>query len=136
MAFVATGLFGLFTVLNVFATSVQQLPSRFLIGIGLGAVTPHAVGLVSEFSGKRTRTTFVFLVYMGISFGFIFAGFCSSALIPMFGWKGPLWLGDLAALGLTFLLVPLLPEAAAFLSRCDRQTECSTLPHGSSVPSQ
>ena len=132
----AMGLFGLFTVLNVFATSVPQLPSRFLTPIGLGAVTPHAVGLVSEFSGKRTRTTFVFLVYMGISFGFIFAGFCSSALIPMFGWKGPLWLGDLAALGLTFLLVPLLPEAAAFLSRCDRQTECSTLPHGSSVPSQ
>jgi len=79
MAFVATGLFGLFTVLNVFATSVQQLPSRFLIGIGLGAVTPRAVSLVSEFSAKRTRTTFVVLVYIGISLGFISAGFCSGA---------------------------------------------------------
>ena len=79
MAFVAMGLFGLFTVLNVFATSVPQLPSRFPTPIGLGAVTPRAVGLVSEFSAKRTRTTVVVLVYIGISLGFIFAGFCSGA---------------------------------------------------------
>jgi AAHS family 4-hydroxybenzoate transporter-like MFS transporter len=124
MAFMATGLFGLFTVLTVFATTVPQLIGlRFLTGIGLGAATPCAVGLVSEFSPKRTRATFVVLVYMGFAFGFIFAGFCSSALIPTFGWKGPLWLGGLAALGLSILLVPLLPESAAFLSRRGRQTE-------------
>jgi len=31
----------------------------------------RAVGLVSEFSAKRTRTTFVVLVYMGIPLGFL-----------------------------------------------------------------
>ncbi|WP_201319648.1 MFS transporter, partial [Burkholderia sp. E168m30] len=117
IAFVATAAFGLFTVLTVFATSVPQLIAlRFLTGIGLGAATPCAVGLVSEFSPKRTRATFVILVYMGYALGFIFAGICSSALIPRFGWEGPLWLGGLAAVGLTVLLVPLLPESVAYLS--------------------
>ncbi|WP_175695966.1 MFS transporter [Burkholderia ambifaria] len=117
IAFVATTAFGLFTVLTVFATSVPQLIAlRFLTGIGLGAATPCAVGLVSEFSPKRTRATFVILVYLGYALGFIFAGLCSSALIPRFGWEGPLWLGGFAALGLTVLLIPLLPESVAYLS--------------------
>jgi AAHS family 4-hydroxybenzoate transporter-like MFS transporter len=124
MAFVATGAFGLFTLLTVFATSVPQLIAlRVLTGIGLGAATPCAVGLVSEFSPKRTRATSVAVIYIGYSFGFVFAGFFSSALIPVFGWQGPLWLGGLAALVLTCLLLPLLPESAAYLSRRSRQNE-------------
>jgi benzoate transport len=124
IAFVATAAFGLFTVLTVFATTVPQLIClRFLTGIGLGAATPCAVGLVSEFSPKRARATFVILVYMGYALGFILAGLCSSALIPTFGWQGPMWLGGLAALGLTVLLLPLLPESVAFLSRNANRTE-------------
>ena len=124
MAFVATGFFGFFTLLTVFVTNVPQLIGlRVLAGIGLGALTPCAVGLVSEFSPKRTRATFVTLVYLGYALGFITAGFWCDALIPRFGWQGPLWLGGLAALGLSILILPLLPESAAFLSKRNRQTD-------------
>jgi AAHS family 4-hydroxybenzoate transporter-like MFS transporter len=124
MAFVATGFFGLFTLLTVFVTNVPQLIGlRVLAGIGLGALTPCAVGLVSEFSPKKTRATFVTLVYLGYALGFITAGFWCDALIPRFGWQGPLWLGGLAALGLSILILPLLPESAAFLSKLNRQTD-------------
>jgi MFS transporter, AAHS family, 4-hydroxybenzoate transporter len=124
MAFIATASFGLFTLLTVFATSVPELiVLRVLAGIGLGSATPCAVGLISEFSPKRTRATFVVLVYLGYALGFIVAGFCSNALIPAYGWQGPLWLGGLCALGLSFLVVPFLPESAAFLSKRGRQDE-------------
>jgi benzoate transport len=124
MAFISTAFFGLFTLLTVFATSVPELIAlRVLAGIGLGSATPCAVGLISEFSPKRIRATFVVWVYMGYAIGFVVAGFFSNALIPLFGWQGPLWLGGLAALVISVLVVPFLPESAAFLSKRGRQSE-------------
>jgi AAHS family 4-hydroxybenzoate transporter-like MFS transporter len=124
MAFIATASFGIFTVLTVAATNVPELIGlRVLAGIGLGSATPCAVGLISEFSPRRTRATFVVWVYMGYAIGFVVAGFCSNALIPSFGWQGPLWLGGVAALVISVLVIPFLPESAAFLSKRGRQTE-------------
>ncbi len=123
-AIIATGAFGLFTLLAAFVTSVPQLIAlRVLTGIGLGAATPCAVSLVSEFSPKRTRATFVTLIYIGYSLGFVFAGFSSGALIPRFGWQSPLWLGGLSALVIVLLLTPFLPESATYLVQRQRHTD-------------
>jgi AAHS family 4-hydroxybenzoate transporter-like MFS transporter len=102
----STAAFGLFTLLTVFVTNVPQLIAlRLLTGIGLGSAVPCAVGLTSEFSPKRTRATFVLLIYVGYSLGFTVAGFCCGAMIPRFGWTAPLWVCGLGPIVLTLLLL-------------------------------
>ncbi|GAB2872650.1 aromatic acid/H+ symport family MFS transporter [Paraburkholderia jirisanensis] len=118
MTVLSTALFGLFTLLTVFVTNAPQLiVLRLLTGIGLGAAAPCAIGLTSEFSPQRTRATFVLLIYVGYSLGFTIAGFCCGAMIPTFGWVGPLWVGGLGPIALTLLLIPFLPESASYLAR-------------------
>ena len=114
----STAAFGLFTLLTVFVTNVPQLIAlRLLTGIGLGAAVPCAVGLTSEFSPKRTRATFVLLIYVGYSLGFTVAGLCCGAMMPRFGWTSPLWVCGLGPIALTLLLIPFLPESASHLAR-------------------
>lgn len=123
-AIIATGAFGLFTLLAAFVSSVPQLIAlRVLTGVGLGAATPCAVSLVSEFSPKRTRATFVTLIYIGYSFGFVFAGLFSGVLIPRLGWQSPLLLGGIVALIIMALLTPFLPESATYLVQRNRQAD-------------
>ena len=118
MTVLSTAAFGLFTLLTVFVTNVPQLIAlRVLTGIGLGAAAPCAIGLTSEFSPKRTRATFVLLIYVGYSLGFTVAGFCCGAMIPNFGWAGPLWVVGLGPIALTLLLTPFLPESSSYLAR-------------------
>jgi len=123
MAVISTAAFGLLTLLTAFATNATELISlRLLTGIGLGAAVPCAIGLTSEFSPKRMRATFVLLIYVGYSFGFSVAGFCSGALIPTYGWAGPLWVGGIGPLVLTLFLLRLIPESAPYVAR-QRGTE-------------
>lgn len=118
MTVCSTAAFGLFTLSTVLVTNALQLIAfRPLTGIALGAAAPCAIGLTSEFSPKRTRATFVLLIYVGYSFGFTIAGFCCGAMIPHFGWAGPLWVGGLGAIALTALLIPFLPECASYVAR-------------------
>jgi AAHS family 4-hydroxybenzoate transporter-like MFS transporter len=114
----STAAFGVLTLLTILVTSAPQLIAlRLLTGIALGAAAPCAIGLTSEYSPKRTRATFVLLIYVGYSLGFTVAGFCCGAMIPRFGWAGPLWVGGLGPIALTLLLIPFLPESASYLAR-------------------
>jgi benzoate transport len=118
MAIISTAAFGICTLLTAYTTNANELIAlRLLTGIGLGAAVPCAIGLTSEFSPKRIRATFVLLIYVGYSFGFSIAGFCSGALIPIYGWVGPLWVGGIGPLVLTLLLMPFIPESAPYTAR-------------------
>ena len=118
MAVISTTAIGLLTLLTLLATNANELIAlRLLTGIGLGAAVPCAVGLTSEFSPKRFRATFVMLTYVGYSFGYTVAGFCSGALIPSYGWAGPVWVGGIGPLVLTFFLLPFIPESAPYIAR-------------------
>ena len=122
MTILSTAAFGVLTLFTVLVTNAPQLIAiRLLTGIALGAAAPCAIGLTSEFSPKRTRATFVLLIYvgysLGYSLGFTVAGFCCGAMIPSFGWAGPLWVGGLGPIVLTLLLIPFLPESASYLAR-------------------
>jgi AAHS family 4-hydroxybenzoate transporter-like MFS transporter len=124
MLALSTAAFGIFTLVTVFVTNTPQLIAlRLLAGIGLGAAAPCAIGLTSEFSPKRTRATFVLLIYVGYSLGFTVAGFCCGAMIPRFGWVGPLWVGGLGPILLTLLLFRFLPESASYLARRRSQAD-------------
>ncbi|TAK47217.1 MAG: MFS transporter [Xanthobacteraceae bacterium] len=132
--------FGIFTWLTVYAHGLIELMAlRFLAGIGLGGVAPSAVAMTCDFSPRRSRATFVLIIYCGFSLGFVIAGLLAAKLIPSFGWRALFHVGGLAPLALVVLLVPFLPESpdhlvsrkssgekvAAILRRIDRTLNLS-----------
>jgi AAHS family 4-hydroxybenzoate transporter-like MFS transporter len=118
MAIISAVATGLLTLLTLLATNANELIAlRLVTGIALGAAVPCSVGLTSEYSPKRLRATFVMLTYVGYSLGYTIAGFCSGALIPTYGWAGPLWVGGIGPLVLTLFLLPFIPESAPYIAR-------------------
>lgn len=118
MTIVATAALGVLTAGTVFATDTSELITlRFLTGVALGTIAPCIVSLTSEFSPKRTRATFVMLIYVGYAIGFTVAGLCCGAMIPTFGWAAPMWVGALVPIGLLLLLIPLTSESASHIAR-------------------
>jgi AAHS family 4-hydroxybenzoate transporter-like MFS transporter len=123
---IATFLFGLFTIATVWATNVPELLAlRFITGLGLGAAAPSAVALTGEYSPQRLRATFVLAIYCGFSLGFVVAGFSAGHLLPRYGWTSLLWVGGMAPLLLSGLLLLALPESITFLAR--RKSEFARL---------
>ncbi|MFH1117000.1 MAG: MFS transporter, partial [Pseudomonadota bacterium] len=58
MLIISALLFGGFTLLTAYITSVEQLAvCRFLAGIGLGGAIPNALAYGSEYSPSRNRAT-------------------------------------------------------------------------------
>jgi AAHS family 4-hydroxybenzoate transporter-like MFS transporter len=108
--------FGALTLASIWATSLHQLSLlRFLAGLGIGGVVPNAVALVAEYAPKRLRATWVTLMFSGFSIGAGSGGLVSSALIRGYGWPVMFIVGGLGSLGVSLLLVFVLPESAKFL---------------------
>lgn len=118
MMTVSALIFGLFTLLTAFITSVEELALyRFLAGIGLGGAVPNALTLGAEYSPSRARASVVAAMYAGMPAGAMTGGLISAYLIPAFGWQSLFFLGGCAPL-LTSLMVALaLPESLQFLVR-------------------
>ena len=109
-------IFGVFTLMTAFITSVEQLALlRFLAGLGLGGAVPNALTFGSEYAPSRSRATFVTTMYAGMPAGATLGGLAAIWLIPHFGWQSlfipgggiPIIIGLAAAL--------LLPESLEFL---------------------
>jgi AAHS family 4-hydroxybenzoate transporter-like MFS transporter len=121
---ISTFFFGLFTLLTVMATNVNELLAlRFLTGLGLGAAAPGAIALTGEYSPKRLRASFVLAIYCGFSLGFVVAGFAAGQLLSRFGWHSMLWVGGVAPIVLSVVLFFTLPESLAFLARREKHWE-------------
>ena len=121
MIVAATTAFSVLTLLTVFAQSVEVLfVIRLLTGIPLGAATPSAIALTSEYAPKRLRATFVLVIYCGYSLGFVVAGAVSGALIPVYGWHSVFLVGGIAPVLLVPLLWRRLPESPAVSLRRGR----------------
>ena len=120
----STIFFALFTGVTVFATNVTELiVLRFLTGPGLGAAIPSAIALTSEYTPKRLRATFVLAIYCGFSFGFVVAGIAAAWLLLPFGWRSLLWIGAGFPLGLSVLLLVLLPNSLDQLVRAGEKPD-------------
>ena len=112
----STALFGILSLLTTFAANPWLLiVLRFITGIGLGGAIPSAVALTGEFSPKRRRSTFITIVFVGITIGQSGAGLVASALLKDYGWQSVLYVGAALALGLAGLMAMLLPESVDFL---------------------
>lgn len=108
--------FALFSLLCAFArTPFEMAVLRFLAGLGLGAVMPNCVTLVSEYMPARRRGLTIALMYSGFNIGSGAGGFIAAGLLPDWGWKSVLLFGGLVPLLLLPVLMVMLPESAMYM---------------------
>lgn len=109
--------FGLFTLLTVFITNVEELALlRFIAGIGLGGAVPLAMAYGAEFAPSRLRKTFVAAMFAGVSTGSFFGGLAAAFLLPKWGWQSQYAFGGIIPLILVVVLLFCLPESLEFLA--------------------
>lgn len=109
-------LFGFFSLLSAFSSSVEQLwVLRLLTGVGLGAAMPNATTLLCEYTPERLKSLLVTSMFCGFNLGMASGGLLSAKLIPAYGWQSLLLIGGVLPLLLAGVLLFRLPESARFL---------------------
>lgn len=118
MLFLSAVIFGVFTLLTAFITTVEQLALyRFLAGIGLGGAVPNALTFGSEYAPRRVRAGIVSTMYAGMPAGAMVGGLFGAYLIPRFGWQALFVFGGCAPLLVGLVVALSLPESLEFLVR-------------------
>ncbi len=113
--------FGVVTVATAFTGSILSMAVlRGIAGLFLASVLPIAVALISEFTPKARRATFIAVGMAGYSLGNA-AGALAAIAVPSFGWQAGFWAGGLAPLILAPILLLKLPESLAHRSYRDPQ---------------
>lgn len=119
-------LFGVFTLLTPFATSLPMLVAiRVLACIGLGGATPCFLSLASEYTPVRWRATVVSLVYAAFPLGILVGGLGNGWILSRFSWHCMFYVGGAAPIVMALVLLALLPESIGLLllrRPADRQT--------------
>lgn len=109
-------LFGVACFASAYSADITQLTTlRFVTGLGLGAAMPNAVTMMSEFCPDNRRATLINLMFCGFPLGAAFGGFLAAWMIPHFGWRSVLFLGGVAPLVLSVLLLLTLPESVRYM---------------------
>jgi len=86
---------------------------RFLAGVGVGALTPICVSLLSEYSPKSNRTLLITIVMTGMPLGQLLASFAGLVFLGNHDWR---LLYSLSFFGLILIPIVLffLPESMKF----------------------
>jgi AAHS family 4-hydroxybenzoate transporter-like MFS transporter len=115
--FIATiVVFSVLTLACAYAGSIAELTVlRFLAGLGLGAATPVATTLLSEFLPARQRAVLTNAMFCGFTLGAALGGFGAAAIAPAYGWRGVFIAGGLVPLLLAFIAALALPESIHFM---------------------
>ncbi|MEU7811133.1 aromatic acid/H+ symport family MFS transporter [Pseudonocardia sp. NPDC049154] len=124
-------LFGGAMTAAAFATDITTLGVlRSIACLGLGAVFPSAIALVSEFMPLRRKAFLVTVVFCGFPLGQAVVGYLAAFIVPSFGWQVLLLIGGMAGLALVPLTLSILPESVALqmqrpnrLARAERTAE-------------
>lgn len=103
--------------------------SRFLAGLGLGALLPTVTALVLEFAPPRQRAFANSLSFLGYLLGGIISGILGLLILQHYGWRPLMIVG-----GLPFLFLPILmkvlPESPDWLAAKGRQAEADAICDG------
>lgn len=109
-------IFGGFTYACAYADSMTSLLMlRVLAGLGLGAATPNATTLLSEYLPSRLRSTMVNAMFCGFTLGAALGGFIAAGIIPHYGWRSVFILGGAAPLVLVVVGMLILPESIRYM---------------------
>jgi len=116
MLFVSTIIFGVFTLMTAFITSVEQVALyRFLGGLGLGGAVPNALTFGSEYAPTRSRATFVTTMYAGMPGGSVMGALSAVWLLPHYGWQSVFLLGGGIPILIALAVALFLPESLEFM---------------------
>ena len=102
-------LFSIFNGLIGFVSSYYTfMTTRFIAGVGIGALTPLCVSLLSEYSPKANRTFLITLVMTGMPLGQLIASLTGIVFLETQGWRFLYLLSyiSLAILPFVFLYLP------------------------------
>jgi AAHS family 4-hydroxybenzoate transporter-like MFS transporter len=120
--------FGLFTLLTPMANSLGSLAAyRFIAGLGIGGLPPATASMISEFSPRGQRSTFVNWALIGVPLGGFLGGFLGAALVPAFGWRSIFLAGGGVTLALTAIAAFGLMETLPFLVARGRTAKAEAL---------
>ncbi|WP_337187959.1 MFS transporter [Phenylobacterium sp.] len=116
MTLICVATFGLCTLACAAAHSTTELLLlRFVGGVGMGAVLPNVIVLVSEFAPAHLRSRMVVVLGAGVPIGGLVAGAISAWLLPVTGWRPLFVVGGVAPLLMLPVLALWLPESPLFL---------------------
>ena len=104
--------FGLATFACAAAPDINVLIlMRVLTGLGLGASIPCAMALATEAAPPRWKATVPVMVSACIGSGMIVSGLVAAAVMPVWGWRGLLYVGGAFPMAVALLMAPWLPES-------------------------
>ncbi|MFW7354936.1 MAG: MFS transporter [Brucella sp.] len=100
--------------------------TRFLAGLGLGALFPTVTALIIEFSPPERKATAYSTALLGYLMGGVLSGILGILLIQTYGWR-PLMIIGGAPIVLLPLILRLIPESPEWLASKDRQAEANLI---------
>lgn len=107
---------GVFSLASAYAGSVRTLAYlRFFTGIGIGALMPTTVALVSDYSPERLRAVVTMAIFCGNPLGGFLGGQLIAQLLPVHGWPVIFHIGGILPLILFPVLLIWLPESPRFM---------------------
>ncbi|ATE65723.1 MFS transporter [Rhizorhabdus dicambivorans] len=83
---------------------------RFACGLGMGAIVPIAIAIVSEVAPPSKRTALITAMIACQPLGSLCAGFLSAAIEPVWGWRGIFGAGAITTLGAGVLVSLVMPR--------------------------
>jgi MFS transporter, AAHS family, 4-hydroxybenzoate transporter len=111
-------IFGFFTFLTAYITSVHQLAAcRLFAGLGLGGAIPNALAFACEYSPTRLRASLTTMMWAGMPAGSLIGGLSAAYLLPHYGWQTLFMLGGALPILVALLVGIFLPESLEFLVR-------------------
>ena len=101
--------------------------TRFLTGIGVGALVATTAAVVSEFAPKGRKNLFNAIVYSGVPAGSLMAAALAIVLMSAIGWRGLFMIGALPLVTLFPLAYFRMPELVVWLAARGRIAEARAL---------
>jgi MFS transporter, AAHS family, benzoate transport protein len=86
---------------------------RFLAGMGMGAITPVVISLLSEYTPRANRTLLLTLVMIGIPLGQLLSSLAGVAFLESLGWRA-LYIFTLIAVVVVGFVATHVPESMKF----------------------
>jgi MFS transporter, AAHS family, 4-hydroxybenzoate transporter len=110
--------FGPLMLVSVFSRTLLELAIlRAVSGLFLSGVLPTVMALITEFSPRRYRASFVTLLLAGYGVGTAASAAVAGWLLKDYGWQSGFWIGGLVPITCIPLVMWLMPESIQYRVR-------------------